>query len=116
LGLFITRFYLDKYAIMEKIRNMLYVFNFNSPPTKILLSVANSRSNNSGGGNKAEEGTYDPDSYSQTATHHSTTGKPTGEGSHLSSVTGNTGTYLSQSVIILPSVPYCGVSRSKANL
>ena len=59
------------------------------------MSIANSRPKNSGGSKKEEEGTYDPDSYSQTATHHSIAGKLTGEGSHLNSATGNTGTYLS---------------------
>jgi hypothetical protein len=72
---------------MDKIRNMLCVFQL------LLLSMANFRPNNSSGSNKVEEGTYDPDSYSQTATHLGTTGKPTGEGSHLSSATGNTGAY-----------------------
>jgi len=79
---------------MDKIRNIMYAFTFylnsHSP-----MSIANSRPKNSGGSNKEEEGTYDPDSYSQTATHPSITGKLTGEGSHLNSATGNTGAYLS---------------------
>jgi hypothetical protein len=78
--------------------------------------MANSGLNNSSGSNKVEEATYDPDSYSQAATHLGTTGKLTGEGSHLSSATGNTGAYLSQPITTLPRVLYYGFSRSKADL
>jgi hypothetical protein len=56
------------------------------------LSLANSRHKSSGGSRKEDQSTYEEDSYSQTATH---AGKLTGEGSHLGSATGPTGTYLS---------------------
>ena len=55
------------------------------------VSLANSRRNRSGGGNKQDESTYDPNTSGQTT---SNTGRLTGEGSHLSSATGNTGAYL----------------------
>jgi hypothetical protein len=78
---------------MDKIRNIMYAFTYLN--SRSPMSIANSRPKNSSGSKKEEEGTYDPDSYSQTATHHSIAGKLTGEGSHLNSATGNTGTYLS---------------------